>query len=65
MSVRLTGSSTPRRSPVRIPVVPNVIPIASNFGLGNSFPRPLRGAAVPLVDFSLHKQFRIREQQIV
>ena len=25
--------------------------------------RPLRGAAVPLVDFSLHKQFPIREGQ--
>ena len=45
------------------PVCPKVIPIASNFGLGNSFPRPLRGAAVPLVDFSLHKQFHIREEQ--
>jgi hypothetical protein len=39
------------------------IPLAqtSNFGLGNSFPRPLRGAAVPVTDFSLHKQFRVRE----
>jgi hypothetical protein len=34
----------------------------SNFGLGNSFPRPLRGAAVPVADFSLHKQFRVRER---
>jgi hypothetical protein len=45
------------------PLCPNVIPIASNSGLGNSFVRPLRGAVVPLVDFSLHKQFPIREEQ--
>jgi hypothetical protein len=41
------------------------IPLAqmSNFGLGNSFPRPIRGASVPVTDFSLHKQFHIRERQ--
>ena len=41
------------------------IPVSqiSNFGLGNSFPRPLRGASVPITDFSLHKQFHIRERQ--
>jgi hypothetical protein len=41
------------------------VPLAqtSNFGLGNTFARPLRGAALPLTDFSLHKRFRIRDRQ--
>src|SRR5262249_3662412 len=46
------------------PLCKTLVPATSNFGLGNSFPRPLRGAAVPLVDFSLHKQFHIHEQQV-
>jgi len=45
------------------PGCPVVITKASYYGAGNSFPRPLRGAAVPLVDFSLHKKFQIRESQ--
>jgi hypothetical protein len=45
------------------PGCPVVIPKASYYGAGNSFPRPLRGAAVPLVDLSLHKKFMIKEQQ--
>jgi outer membrane receptor protein involved in Fe transport len=45
------------------PGCPVVVAKASYYGAGNSFPRPLRSAAVPLVDFSMHKKFQIKEKQ--
>ena len=62
-NARWTGSLTPRPSPARVRVVPECHSDCIELRSGQLVLRPLRGAAVPLVDFSLHKQFRIREGQ--